>query len=231
MRLEITPFGLQFLKYLAIFLMIGDHTSKYLFNGTIQPLFHAGRLALPLFVFILSYNLSRENISKAAFKRTFIRLIIFGCIAEIPFFMLGDLYWSFYPLNVMFTLAALTLTLWQLRNRHYFVAIICFLFGGAVGEYWWPALALGIGIFWYKKTPNFIAIFVIFLSLYSLGFINHNNYAFLCLPLVILLIVLKPLNGIYPPRLKWFFYVFYPLHLFIFLLIRIPMRAAGYLFF
>jgi hypothetical protein len=40
------------LKWLALALMTGDHVNKYLFNGTLPFLFEAGRLALPIFVFV-----------------------------------------------------------------------------------------------------------------------------------------------------------------------------------
>ena len=49
------------LKWLALVLMTGDHVNKYLFNATLPVLFEAGRIALPLFVFVLAYNLARPG--------------------------------------------------------------------------------------------------------------------------------------------------------------------------
>lgn len=49
------------LKWLALALMTGDHVNKYLFNGTLPFLFEAGRLALPIFVFVLAYNLAVDS--------------------------------------------------------------------------------------------------------------------------------------------------------------------------
>jgi hypothetical protein len=36
--------------------------NKYLFNETLLFLFEAGRVAMPLFVFVLAYNLARPGI-------------------------------------------------------------------------------------------------------------------------------------------------------------------------
>nr|WEG85486.1 trbP [Escherichia coli] len=52
---------IEALKWLALLAMTGDHVNKYLFNGTLPYLFEAGRLALPLFVFVLAYNLARPG--------------------------------------------------------------------------------------------------------------------------------------------------------------------------
>ena len=41
--------------------MTGDYVNKYLFNGTLPRLFNAGRVTLPLFVFVLAYNLARPD--------------------------------------------------------------------------------------------------------------------------------------------------------------------------
>ena len=49
------------MKWLALVLMTGDYVNKYLFNGTLPRLFNAGRVTLPLFVFVLAYNLARPD--------------------------------------------------------------------------------------------------------------------------------------------------------------------------
>jgi len=56
---------------------------------------------------------------------------------------------------------------------------------------------------------------------------NGDMWALLALPLFFLAIKIE-LNI---PRIKWAFYVYYPLHLSLLWLIRIPMSQAGYLFF
>ena len=74
------------LKWIALALMTGDHVNKYLFNGTLPFLFEAGRLALPLFVFVLGYNLARPGaFERGAYTRTMKRLAVFGAVASVPF--------------------------------------------------------------------------------------------------------------------------------------------------
>ncbi|MCB2035736.1 MAG: hypothetical protein KDF56_02300 [Ottowia sp.] len=50
-RLVLADGTVEALKWFALLLMTGDHVNKYLFNGTIDWLFDAGRLCLPIFVF------------------------------------------------------------------------------------------------------------------------------------------------------------------------------------
>jgi hypothetical protein len=61
--------------------MTGDHVNKYLFNGTLPFLFETGRLALPLFIFILAHNLARHGIFEInAYLRIMTCLQIFGLL-------------------------------------------------------------------------------------------------------------------------------------------------------
>ncbi|MGE4125505.1 MAG: TraX family protein [Pusillimonas sp.] len=97
------------LKWLALVLMTGDHVNKYLFNATLPVLFEAGRVALPLFVFVLAYNLARPGtLERGVYGRAMSRLTVFGALASVPFVALGGLAWGWWPLNVMFTLLVVT---------------------------------------------------------------------------------------------------------------------------
>ena len=53
-RLVLADGTVEALKWFALLSMTGEHVNKYLFNGTIDWLFDAGRLCLPIFVFGLS---------------------------------------------------------------------------------------------------------------------------------------------------------------------------------
>jgi hypothetical protein len=94
-------------------------------------------------------------------------------------------------------------------------------------EYWWPAVALGLAIWMYCKRPSWTAAAIALLSWAALWFINGNLWALVSLPL---LLVATRLD-VPMPRLRWAFYTYYPLHLAVIWLIRIPMSKAGYLFF
>ena len=222
--------ALEFLKWLALVLMVGDHINKYLLNGTVDWLFYAGRIAMPIFVSVLAYNLARPGaLTSGAYGRTMYRLGAFGTLATPAFLALGGVVDGWWPLNILFTLMALTgvLVCLDRGGRWNLVAVGVFLIGGSVVEFWWPALVLGVSVWTYTKPPTGIAALAAVVALIALHAINGNDWALAALPVLILASKLH-LNI---PRLRWFFYAFYPAHLALIWAIRIPMREAGYLFF
>jgi len=230
-RLAVADGTLEGLKWLALALMTGDHVNKYLFNATLPMLFEAGRVALPLFVFVLAYNLARPGtLERGVYGRTVSRLAVFGAAASVPFIALGGLYAGWWPLNVMFTLLIITATTYLLDHNgklHQAVAGGVFLIGSSLVEYWWPAVAFGLAVWSYTRRPNWVAAVVALLACAGLYFINRNLWAMVALPVL----VLASRIDLRLPRLSWAFYAYYPLHLFVLWLIRIPMSKAGYLFF
>lgn len=95
-----------------------------------------------------------------------------------------------------------------------------FIVDGGLVEYWWPALAFSIAIWSYRKQPAVPAVFVAFVSCALLGLINGNQMA-----LASFLILWAALYVNLPcPRLRWFFYAFYPAHLSLIWLLDIPMH-------
>lgn len=230
-RLAVSNGTLEALKWLALLLMTVDHVNKFLFNGTNDAAFTAGRLAMPLFVFALAYNLARPSVLEhGGFPRTMKRLAVFGVLAMPAFFIMGGINAALRPLNIMFALLTLTAMLNLIDRRtagSYAAAGVVFLVSGAAVEYWWPALALGLAVWWYCKRPSAMPLALALTALASLWFINSNLWALATVPVV----VAASLADLRIPRLRWVFYAYYPLHLFALCLIRIPMSKAGYLFF
>ncbi len=227
-RLVLADGAAEALKWLAVLLMTGDHVNKYLFNGTLPVLFEAGRLALPIFVIVLAYNLSRPGrLDNGTYTRTMTRTALFGLLASVPFIALGGLYAGWWPLNILFTLLLLTAMLYLIERRNFVCAGGIFVIGGSLVEFWWPALLLGLAVWFYCRRPAWITALCAVLALAALWLINGNFWAMTALPLVLVLAHLDlPM-----PRLKWAFYIYYPLHLSLLWLIRIPMRDAGFVFF
>jgi hypothetical protein len=225
---------LEALKWLGLILMTGDHVNKYLFNATLPGLFEAGRLCLPIFVFVFAYNLARPDaLARGVYDRTIKRLATFGVFASAPFIALNLNHlhgWPFAPFNVLFTLLVITATAYFVEkggivNR--VAAFVVFVLGGWLVEYWWLAVALGLASWMHCKQPSLPTAFFTLLFCASLWFINRNLWAMAALPLIMIathidLLVL---------RLRRVFYFYYPLHLAVIWLIRIPMSKAGYLFF
>jgi TraX protein len=230
-RLVIADGTLEALKWIALLLMTGDHVNKYLLNGTSPALFAAGRIAMPLFVFVLAVNLARpEMLARGAYLRTMQRLAVFGVLAIPAFLTLGGPSATWFPLNILFTLLAITASLYLIEQgtaRSNTAAALVFLIAGSNVEFWWLALALGLAVWHYCKQPSWTPIAFVLTSLSGLWFINGNLWALAAVPVVIASYFIR----MDVPRLRWFFYGYYPLHLFALALIRIPMRKAGYLFF
>lgn len=222
---------LEAMKWLGLLLMTGDHVNKYLFNSTIPALFEAGRLALPLFIFVLAYNLARpDSLERGAYSRTLWRMGLFGGLASIPFIALGGLVEGWLPLNVLFTLMAATAAIYFVEKggpAGWASAAVVFILGGAWVEFGWPAIACAVATWSYIKRPSVAALIAAFLACTSLYLINQNLWALAAIPAMMALYY----SNLGVPRLRWAFYIYYPLHLGILWLIRIPMSKAGYLFF
>ena len=210
--------------------MTGDHINKFLFNGTLPVLFEAGRVALPLFLFVLAYNLARPGtLERGVYSRVIKRLALFGVIASLPFITLSSTN-AIWPLNILFTLLVVTTTVYciEVGEPFYLIAAAAvFLVGGALVEYWWPAIAFGVAVWCEIKQPSWITAATVVLACTSLWFINHNLWATAALGII----ALAPHANLKVPRLRWVFYAYYPAHLAVLLLIRIPMGKVGYLFF
>ncbi|MDP5168595.1 TraX family protein [Pseudomonas syringae] len=230
-RLVVSDGTIEAIKWLALVLMIGDHVNKYLLNDTVAWLYDAGRVAMPLFMFVLAYNLARPGaVERGAYRRTMIRLAISGTLATPAFIALGGLVNGWWPLNIMATLLVLTATLRLLEIGTlpgYLAATVVFVLGGSTVEFWWPAICLGVAIWSYTKQPSPPALILSLVACAALAFINGNHWALASLPIMLA----APFVHLRVKRVRWFFYGFYPAHLALIWLIRIPLRQAGYLFF
>lgn len=230
-RLSIADGTIEALKWLALLLMIGDHINKYLLNDTVDWLYDAGRLAMPLFTFVLAYNLARPaTFVNGGYRRTMIRLVVCGVAASPAFLALGGLSHGWWPLNILFTLLVLTAVLRLIALgtcQGYMIAGAVFILGGSLVEFWWPALAFGIAVWSYARRPSMPALLLGFISCAALDYINDNQWALVSIPIL----AISTRFALTCPRLRWFFYAIYPVHLTLIWLARIPMRQAGYLFF
>lgn len=221
------------LKWVALLLMVIDHTNKYLLNSTYDSLFVAGRLALPIFAFVLAYNLARPSTFVAgAYRRTMGRLAVFGALASIPYVGMGNVYYGWWPLNVMFSLLVITATIYCIERRtpwHWIGAAALFGIGGLLVEYQWQGIAMGVASWIAVRYRSSFALLTAIGSCAGLASINGTHAALLAVP--ILAAALYWRLDWHVPRCKWTFYIVYPLHLCILWLIRIPMSKAGYVFF
>lgn len=223
-QFEMSACSMDALKWLAVAFMVVDHINKFVFKETVPSMFALGRMAMPLFMFVLGYNLARPGALQAGvYGRVLVRLLVFGVISIIPHGMMNELVWGWWPVNIMFTLSVAVAVVW-LFNRGDPASVIgaCLLFlaGGALVEFWWPAIGICLFVWAYLRKPSILFIIGFLVSLFALYFVNGNFWALGVLPLIALSRAWRwPL-----PRLKWFFYAFYPAH---FVIIWAYLRVVG----
>ena len=211
--LELSSAQQEVLKWLAIVSMTFDHVNKLVFSGGYPAFSQFGRLAFPLFCYLIAYNLVKR---KTAPQRYMLPLLIFGALSQ-PIYV-----WGFGAdrFNIMFTLLLGVLYMWLVawlkgRCRHAVVAhilTVCALAAPATfvsydlfGPFLIPILAGFLSrpnLFW---VPG-IAVYLMLTN----DFLPISVYTLLLLPVVFIIPKL-------PVRLgrtsKWLFYTFYPLHI------------------
>jgi hypothetical protein len=207
---------LELLKWFALVAMVIDHANKYLLSASQPWMLYIGRLAAPIFIAVLAYNLARSGaIDRGVHKRVFWRLVLFGTITMPTFVSLGATYDdSFWPLNIMFLFATLVVCLWLIEQRTLAATatmVAIFAVFGYLAEYFWFGLGFGISVWHYSKRPTWPAAIFAVLCCAALNFLT-NFWALLALPILFL----APRIRIRVPRLRLFFYAFYPLHFAIF---------------
>jgi hypothetical protein len=221
--LKLADGTIEALKWLAVVLMVGDHVNKYLFDEKLPVLFEAARICMPLFAILLGYNLSRPGAGAAAAWRTFKRLVLFGALASIPYtWMSPKLAGGWWPLNVLIELAALAAVILVLERGgpgHRVLAALVFVAGGALAEYWWPAIGLGLVAYSYAKQPSWGKLALGLGCCAALALINGNHWALAALPLLAVASRLQ----LSVPRIRAFFYWFYPVHLGLIALVKLAL--------
>jgi hypothetical protein len=199
------------LKWLALVTMTLDHANKTLW--TFQPVFFGvGRLAFPLFVFLIAYNLERRGVS---WRKYIFPFIAVGLLSQpIKMFVMDAPWWYF---NIMATLLLGVLytpvTSW-LRSKNGFlgpvVAVTLFFLLSLPAEYGPAGVFLIPVTRWFLRQPSFTSgLGVIGLVLAANSF-SPTSLVPLLLPPIILFVSRLELSL---PRIKQLGYWFYPLHL------------------
>ncbi|HEY8096956.1 MAG TPA: TraX family protein [Methylobacter sp.] len=217
--------NLELIKWVAALLMVVDHINKYLLGDSHPIMFDAGRLAMPLFVFVLSYNLARNEPntlyeSKTLALRMTKRLFAFGLIATPIYIALGGVTWGWWPLNILFGLCAVSTLVCFIQRKFYVAAVVFFFAAGFFVEFFWPLLGLGLALWFYFRKPSVGAALFAGAFLVSLRLINGNYWALAAVPLFLVLCAVS----VKVPRVRWFFYAFYPLHLAVILGIKLYVK-------
>lgn len=124
---EVVPMSALALRIIACVCMLLDHVG-YCFGGRypfLQPLRWIGRIAFPLYVFLI-VNGFRHTSNRLRYA---LRLAIFALISQVPFALMSHPKTMLGTLNVFVTLLLALLTVWatdELR-KHRFTKYLCFL--------------------------------------------------------------------------------------------------------
>jgi hypothetical protein len=211
--IRLTDGVVEGLKWLALVLMTLDHVDKYLLHARVQLFFAVGRLAFPLFGFVLAFNLARPGaLERGVYRKVLGRLAWVGALSEIPFIGLGSLAWGWYPLDILVTLIVSTSIIWLLDVGGAWrigIALALFLVGGATVEFWWPGIALCVAAWSYCRRPRLASLALWVVATAALYLINRNLWALAAFPLILY----APHARWRLPRIRWAFYGYYPAHL------------------
>lgn len=211
------PFNTEAIKWFALVLMVLDHMNKYLWHESNSALFALGRLCMPLFGYVIAFNLARHGqLNLALTGRIATRLLIAGLVATPIFIALGGLVFGWWPLNIMFTLLVAVIVIQLIDLRRHFSALIAFLVLGFFVEFWWFGIGFIIAAWMNIKNPSAMRFAFMAAMCGSLAVVNQNYWALGALFVIVL--AQYPLFEI--KRLKWAFYVFYPAHLAVLLAVQ-----------
>lgn len=227
--LQVSSGALEALKWLAVGAMVIDHVNKYLLHGSVPAMFSIGRLALPIFAFVLGHHLARADADAGAMRlRLMGRLAAAAAVATLPYVALGGLGWGWWPANILttFLLATAVMHGWSIAHPLARVGtVVLFAAGGALVEFWWPGVAcvLASAGFVRRPGPASLALLAAVLACLPMpawflagGGVSLDMSALAGLPLVALVRMANPRV----PRLRWVFYAIYPAHLAILWLLR-----------
>ncbi|UTY59664.1 TraX family protein [Massilia sp. erpn] len=218
--LHIADGTLEALKWLALMAMTLDHVNTYLWQGHWPVLYAIGRVAMPIFAFILAYRLAQpQAIVLGLPHRVVWRLAAAGICAAPLCFGLVRQENGWWPLNIMFTLCIGTVIVWLISSGGKWrpaLALALFVFCGPLLEFWWFGLACFLGAWYFCRHPGWPSLLAWLAGCASLYAINGNHWAMAAMvPLVA-----SPLLSLRLPRARYFFYAYYPGHLAVLLVLR-----------
>ncbi len=207
------PGTLEALKWLAVALMTADHINLQLLHLQYPIMFAMGRVSLPLFVFVLAYNLARpEAKANGAALRVLGRLLPVALISCLPYMELNLETFGWCPLNVLFTLAAGTAIVALIEHPtrlRLIAAVLLYAGSGALVDYGWTGVGLFVCCWHLFRSPSLFWAGCSLIFLLLLGCLNHNQWALMVLPVLGLAFMCR-LNL---PRVRNALYYYYPLHL------------------
>jgi len=215
-------YGREILKWLAIITMTVDHVGAVLYQDY-EVLRWIGRLAFPLFAYLLI--LGMENTKNV--RNYFVRLFVFALVSQVPFFLAID-YTPFESLNIFFTLASGLLFIYFFKRGSviaFVVLLVSFVLPFDYGVY---GIAMIGCMYILRMNTKFGVVSLVLLNSLFLVPLNSQILSLAAIPFIVLhnngsLVTTRHTAGEYriPFWRKYFFYAYYPLHFILLYVIRL----------
>ncbi|MCR4907493.1 MAG: conjugal transfer protein TraX [Lachnospiraceae bacterium] len=194
------------LKLIACVSMLIDHIGDILFPGE-RYLRHIGRLAFPIYAFLLTEGFFHSR----NLKRYAMRLFGFALISELPFDLAfyGEL--SFKHQNVYFTLFLGLVLLVLLKEDSNpvrelcYIGLICLIAQEIHCDYRYPGILMILFFAYYREIPFMEALSISICNMHFKSTIQRTG--------ILALFPVFLYNGKRGPDIKYAFYLYYPMHL------------------
>jgi len=220
--------GRELLKWIAIVTMTADHIGAVLYPGF--TVFRSiGRISFPLFAYLLILGMNNTRNIQSYFARLF----IFALISQVPFFLAID-QGPFDSVNIFFTLSFGLLFIYFFKKGSAFVfvpIVASFILPFDYGIY--GIAMIGCMYILNENTKFGIASLVLLNALFLVPW-NTQILSIAAIPIIVLhkngslKIARESIeNFTIPLWRKYFFYVYYPLHLALLYIIKLHFFSSG----
>jgi hypothetical protein len=213
--------GREMLKWVAILTMTVDHVGAILFPE-FTGLRVIGRISFPLFAYLLILGME----STRNMRDYFLRLFIFAFISQVSFSLALD-YGFFEYMNIFFTLSSGLLFVYFFKKNSPIALVpmlVSFVLPFDYGIY---GVAMIGCMQILKENTKFgigalVLLNVLFLVPFNIQFLSLAALPFILLHIKGYFNVTREVDEKFPYPLwrKYFFYIFYPLHLALLFLIK-----------
>lgn len=203
-----TSGGREFLKWLAVALMTGDHVISIFHLGYVPVVSELGRVAFPIFALVMAYNLAQPGAKVGTSIR---RLACWALLAQ-PVYALAFGLW--FPINVLGTFALAACAVWAVERAQWPLLVGLLVLAPVAVDYAWPGVWLVVGAYgWFDTQPvtmggRLRAFVLMGVPMALLCAYNGNGWALLALPILFLGRLQWRV-----PRTRWAFYGYYVGHL------------------
>lgn len=213
------------LKIIALISMLLDHLS-YAIYGRISFLNYIGRLAFPIFAF----QITEGYFHTKNLKKYFLRIGIFALISQIPYMLFLRTFTNTFTLNIFFTLfiGLVAITIFDKSQNKYlgflYVILICIISELFKFDYGYFGILVIFIFHMFKNNKLHMGIaFLLAVCLkYTVALIQSNFYSTYYILAIFTALSIIPIvfyNKKQGKNIKYFFYIFYPVHLIILYLI------------